>query len=381
MDFKLDENGKILDDDKIFDIIKEWHDDGEYEKIALTINAVPKEQWSAKLRLSLISAYNNMKRFEDSERELEEVYPLCKTPVQTAKYHYLRGYIYYTEDKEMMAVSCYKKGLEADPNNESKLDLDEEIKDCQSCLDNDLKKLGETAQRMTDFIKEACAKLPEDKKDDLNDEEFTMYLGYLSSIRKVPDSEKGLGFKKFFTKYKGEQKKRVLNYLADFGITDKDSLLEFYHKDLHCNLMARIESLILYLEGKPQFDLSKLNEEGKEAFLNAAEFFRPFYKLLPKAGVMAWDLCEKVGFIRLAYSCDLLKNSDYCTAMMYIADFARENFSSFEEYIISLCFGCGTYEFFFDDWSVKGAMKFMEDMLPFLLKGDLPYIRWGGEKH
>ncbi len=384
MDYKFDINGKISDDDNIFGLIGELRKSREYDKIADAVNSVPRELWSVKLRFHLISAYNNLRRFEDAEREIEEVYPLCKTPAHTAKYHYMRGYIYYAKGNEMAAVSCYKKGLEADPENESKLDLADEVKERQSALDKELESLGIMAEQRTDFIKEVCARTPEDKKDDLNNEEFTMYLGYLSSIRKVPGLERVLGFKEYFIKYEGEQKNSVLKYLEQFGITDKDSLLEFYHKDPHCNLMARVESLLLYLKGKPQFDLSELNEEGKEAFLNSAEFFGPFYKLLPEAGVLAWDLSEKVGFIRLAYSCDLLKNSDYCTAMMYIADFAREKFSSFEEYIISLYFGCGTYEFFFDDWNVKGAMKFMEDMLPLLLKGDLPYIKWGsggGEKH
>ncbi len=92
--------------------------------------------------------------------------------------------------------------------------------------------------------------------------------------------------------------------------------------------------------------------------------------------MLAWDIFVKVGFARLAYSCDIIGNTDYCTIMMLLTEQAQANFSSFEEYLLSLAFGCGVYVFDIDGWNIVGAMDYLRHMLPLLVHGDLPYIRW-----
>lgn len=372
---KLDKDGKILDDDELYCLLDEFYDNNEYEKIVAAVTEISREQWSVKLHLRLISAYNNLRQFDNSRQELEKLAPNCKTPAEQAKFYYMHGYIYYAQRKEMMAITFYNKGIAQDPDNTSGYDLDKEVETCRKRIEKDLKELGELSEHIYNDIKQVCSEKPESEKADITDEEFTMYLGFLSAIRKVPGMERGVGFKDYFRKYEGADKEAVLKFLSMLGITDRESMLNFYQRDIRCNLAGMYNDIPLYLAGKPRFELSELNEDGRGAFLDAAEFFKPFNKYLPPAGIMAWDICEKVGFARLAYSCDIITNSDYCTIMMYADDTAREYFSSFEEYLLSLAFGCGVIAFHIDD-SIVGAMKYMRDMMPLLLHGDLPVIKW-----
>lgn len=376
MEYTFDANGKILDTDKLYTTLDEWHDGDKFEEIVNKVTSIPREQWSVKLQFRLISAYNNLKRFDEARQELRDIQPSCHTPAQKARFFYMNGYICYMEDKEMVALSFYKQGLAVDPENTSKLDLDTEVRECEEYIEKELNKLSELSEKMYNDIKKACSEKPESEKADISEEEFTMYLGYLSAIRKLPGMERGMGFKNYFTKYEGEQKESAHKVLSMFGITDRESMLKFYQNDRGCNLFGMYGDIPPFIAGKPRFDISQLNESGKEAFLNSVEFFKPFNKYLPSAGILAWDLCEKVGFLRLAYSCDIITNSDYCSAMLYISDGARKFFSSFEEYMISLAFGCGVWEFHFSNWNISSAMKYMRNMMPLLLGGDLPYIKW-----
>lgn len=375
MEYAFDANGKILDTNKLYDKLDKWHDDDKYEDIINTITSIPREQWSVKLHFRLIGAYNNLKRFNEASQELKNIEPSCKTPAEKAKFFYMHGYICYMEDREMMALSYYKKGLAADPENTSKLDLDEEVRECEECVNKELDRLARLSEKMYNDIKKVCSEKPESEKANISEEEFTMYLGYLSGIRKLPGTEHGMGFKNYFTKYEGEQKEGALKMLSLFGITDRAGTINFYQNDLGCNLNGMYREIPPFLEGNSEtFD--QLNEKGKDAFLNAAKFFKPFNKYLPDAVILAWDLSEKVGILRLAYSCDIITNSDYCAAMLYISDEARKNFSSFEEYMLSLAFGCGVWEFHFSNWNISSAIKLMSNFMPLLLSGDLPCIKW-----
>ena len=62
--------------------------------------------------------------------------------------------------------------------------------------------------------------------------------------------------------------------------------------------------------------------------------------------------------------------------MMGIVDDAKANFSSAEEYMISLAFGSGLYMFLMNDRSISAALDFMVKSTAFLLRGDLADIRW-----
>ncbi len=381
MDYKLDENGKFSDDNELIRSINEWYDKDEYDKIINGILGVPRELWSTDLRRYLISAYNNLEQFDKSWKELKELKPMCDTPELEAAYYYLCGYIYYRQDKDMMAISCYNDGKAADPEDTGERDFDSLIEESRKYIASDLKKLEQLSEQIYNDIKKVCAEKPEKEKHDLSEEEFTMLLGFLPGIRKVPGMDHSPGFDEYFIKYEGKDKQCVLDFFKNmFNVTDRDSFHDLFTKYVGCNISNIYNDVPPYLAGKPNFDISELNDIGREAFMNAVEFFKPFVKYLPNAGVLAWDICEKVGFARLAYSCDIIGNTDYCTIMMMLTDLAQANFSSFEEYLLSLAFGCGVYMFHIDEWSIAEAMKFMRQMMPLLLQGDLPYVKWMKKK-
>lgn len=372
----LDENGKAAPESPLFKQLDEWHDKDEYTKIAEAVLNIPHENWSNKLWFRLISAYNNLEQYGKAIEELDKISPLCDNPVDLSRFCYMHGYIHYRKDREYMAIKMYRRGIEADPDNTIGLNLEDEIKNCRGYIESNLKKLHSLSERIYNDIKERCAEKTDKKK--LSDEEFTLYLGFLPAIRLLPGRKGPLGLGEYFKKFEGEEKQAALDWLKNgFGITDRDSLLEFYQNDPHCNISSMAEDVRAYIAGTPRFDLNELNMDGRYAFECFTEFIKEFNEFLPEAGVLAWDISEKIGIVRMAYSCDLITNTDFASPMLYLHDFAREKFSSFEEYILSLAFGAVLFMFKMDDMNIISAIDFLaRTNAPLLLNGDLPDLEW-----
>lgn len=374
-EFTLDENGKISDSDPIYQKLDKQYDAGDYDGIIAAVLGVPREKWSNTLHFRLISAYNNKKDFEDSLNELKSIRPACETPVDLAKFYYMSGYVYFMTDKEMLALSLYKLGLEADPQNVSELDLENECNDCLEYINEDLNALHAASGDAVKKIAARCAEKPD--KIDVADPDFVLQLGFLFAVRILPGMTRGLGMDVFDLKFEGEERETVLRCLAEFyHTTDNASFMEYIKNDRYCNLSSMVDDIMARLMGKPSFDPDILDRAGKEAFDNSTFFVRPFAEFLPKAGILAWDINEKMGLARYAYSCDLLGYDDYKAAMLALSDVAKANFSSSEEYLRSLVFGCAMYAFDVGEWNIGGAVEFLNRMLELLLQSDLPDIKW-----
>lgn len=379
MNYKLDSNGKIRDDDAIHTTLDGCRDKADYSGIVEAITAVPRENWSTKMWFRLISAYNNLKEFDKAFEELRLIEPFCVTDDLKASRCYMYGYAYFADGKEMVASSCFNDGKAFDPEDKGEHEWDRLIGKCKERVRKSLEDLRRLAERMDADITEVFSQKTEDERDEISEEEFTMYLGYIPALRKIPGTSKGLLFDKenYFLKYEGADKQAVLDFFERmYGVNDRESFREMFTQDDACNLIGMYDDIPAYLAGKPNFDVNGLNDDGKEAFFNSVEFFKPFNEFLPEAGVLAWDICEKVGLARLAYSCDIIGNTDYCTIMLMLTDQARDSFSGFEEYMRSLAFGCGVYMFHTGKWDINGAMEFIRMIMPMLLNGDMPYIRW-----
>ena len=79
--------------------------------------------------------------------------------------------------------------------------------------------------------------MPYSDKYELSDEEFTMQLGFLPGIRKIPGQEHGLGFKEYFKKYEGEKREQAKEWFGNlFGVTDRGSFIEFFQTNRCCNI-------------------------------------------------------------------------------------------------------------------------------------------------
>ena len=373
----LDKNGMISDSDKLYEELDKWHDDNEYDKIANAVMNIPHENWSNKLWFRLISAYNNLKQFDRASEELEKIFPRCDNPVDLSRWHYMKGYIYYINNKDILAMHCFEDGLEADPADSLELDLDKEVEKCRRYIEKDLKNLREFSEKITKYIKKRYTRMPWSEKYELSNEEFTLQLGFLPAIRKIPGQEHGLGFKEYFIKYEGEKKKQAKEWLEQlFGIIDRGSFIEFFYNSRDCNIACLARDVLANLNGRLSFDISELNKDGRRLVDDVTLFIKVFAEFLPEAGVAAWDMCEKIGYLRHAYAVDYITNTDYCTQMMAIVDDAMANFSSAEEYMISLAFGSGLYMFLMNDRSISAALDFMVKSTAFLLRGDLADIRW-----
>ena len=377
MDIKIktDKNGQITDSDKLFDKIDKHLDNEEFDAAVSLILSIPREKWSNKLRFRLVTAYNNLRDFANAERELDEVAELSEKPNDIARCHYSRGYMCFMKDKEIMAREHYRKAAELDPEYAKEIALEEDINECGKIISEDLTSFHALCEKISADIRKRCAESVE--KKDISDEAFQVRLGFFPGIRRIPGIERPIGFGDYFVQYDKEDKANCLKWFESlFGITDKESFFRHIQTDIGCNNARMFYDVASFLAGKPNFDVKALDDGGKFAFENATMFISTFIGYLPKAGVLAWDLCEKIGFARHAYACGIIGNTDYCGGMLSLSDTAKKSFSSWEEYMRSLIFGAGLYMFVQDEWSISDASSFVSMLTPALLNSDLAEVKW-----
>lgn len=371
----LDENGKISDNDELYKILDECYDNDEYDNIIAAVLSVPEEQRSVKLRFRLIGALNNKKDFENSRNELQKILPDCKTPAEIARYFYMQGYILFINDKELAALSFYEAGINADPENTSGLDLADEAKECREYVDKDLKELAELAKQVCGDIDKRCAEKTE--KEKISDGAFTVLMGLIPALRQLPAVGRGLGLDDFFQKFEGKDRDVIAQWLDTlFGIKDKESFIKFYQTAQGCNISGMYADVDAFLSGKPRFDLKTLRGDAQRAFHNTCMFTEPVREFLPKAGVLGWDLSEKIGFSRLAYSVDVLEKNDYLGSMVAIKKAALDFFPSTAEFLKSLVIGSALYTFASSEWDIKGAITMMKRSRDVMLHCELPDAEW-----
>ncbi len=240
-----------------------------------------------------------------------------------------------------------------------------------------LSEMSAFSKQVAEEIKARYAEVPYEQKRKPSADEFTMYLGFLSAIRKVPGFEHPIGLDDLYKKYRGREKDAVKRFLADYyELTDAESFYRVYMQRRDNNISPMVKNVLTYLDGKPDFDISRLNENGRRFFDNATAFVKCFAEYLPKEDILAWDICEKMSFARLSFSCGIIDKRMFADCITSLNDKARQCFSSFEEYMRSLIFGCGFYAFTGDEDVVKAAMEFMGNMLPLLLKSDIADLQW-----
>ncbi len=369
----LDGNGKVDPESELFKKLNEWHEKDEYSKIVEAVLAVPRENWSNKLWFRLISAYNNMREFDRAREELNKIEPFCDNPADLSRLHYMGGYIHYIQDREYLAIAEYRRGLDADPEDSVGLNLQGQIDNCRSDIQKRIEKLHSLAELINRETVQKCADRSE--KRSLSQEEFTLYLGFLPAGRVIPGQEKALGFE-YFKKYEGAEKQIVLDGLQSrFGFFDYDSFINFYKNSPYCNVTPFAEEVRAYIAGTSEVDREGMSADNRYLIDCYIEFINAFNEFLPQAGVLAWDISEKIGFLRWAYACDILTDADYSQVMQYLHDLAREKFSSFEEYILSLAFGAALFMFNVQRLNIVQAIDFLARNAPEII-GELSGLEW-----
>lgn len=191
-------------------------------------------------------------------------------------------------------------------------------------------------------------------------DEFIALLAGISALRKTPGipgpNESGPNY--FITLPKCADPTAEMACKAHlegiFGITDKESMVEFCNKELRCH--SQYLDFEGFWEGRPPFDLSQLNRGGLEFFQVARDFSAQFYPIVGHKGYLAWDISECVGHLRAGYACGLLTREEFDEmAEHWIVQ--AQIFEDWTDFAISLV--CGELY-----WDFRGGSK-----LPELNKG------------
>lgn len=127
-----------------------------------------------------------------------------------------------------------------------------------------------------------------------------------------------------------------------FGITDRQSMLDFCDHELRChNNYLDFEG---FWEGRPPFDLARLNGGGLEFFTAARDFSAQFYPIVGHKGYLAWDISECVGHLRNGYACGLLTREELDEMAEYwIAQ--AQIFQDWTDFAVSLVCGALYWDF------------------------------------
>ena len=191
-------------------------------------------------------------------------------------------------------------------------------------------------------------------------DEFIALLAGIAALRKTPGipgpNESGPNYFITLPKCAGRPAEMACKaHLEEiFGITDRESMLQFCSRELRChNNYLDFEG---FWEGRPPFDLVRLNGSGLEFFTTARDFSAQFYPIVGHKGYLAWDISECVGHLRAGYACGLLTRKEFDEMAEYWIVQAQI-FEDWTDFAISLV--CGELY-----WDFRGGSK-----LPELNKG------------
>ncbi len=121
-----------------------------------------------------------------------------------------------------------------------------------------------------------------------------------------------------------------------FGITDRQSLLDFCNTEIRCH--PQYLDFEGFWEGRPPFDLARLNPRALEAFQAARDFSAEFYPIVGHKGYLAWDISECMGHLRAGYACGLLSRDEFNEMAEYWI-IQAQIFDSWTDFAVSLLCG------------------------------------------
>ena len=349
------EGNWIRDDDEIYELLDQWHENDEYDKILDKIAEIPPERRSNKIYFRKISALNNLSRYNDARRELGALNARCKSPEDRARWFYMLGYIFDNTHCEGKAVECFRQAMEVWPESASKFDLPQMIEDSMGYVAKDMAVARKMLADQIEKLHQACAGAQQVK---INELQAYTRMGVMRTIlQNGPFRQELDPDVSAYKLEKEEEKETVRKYFADiYGITDLKSLQNYFGK----TQIARVtEAAIAYSDGKSDVKPDELDAGTRNYWDMNVRYVSEVGELFPKAGLLAWDLNEVVGMARMMYAADLLTNTELFETYVFAFDWCKEAFSSWEEYAQSLILG-GFYSYFIKetDYNIREAAKF-----------------------
>ena len=332
----------------------------------------------------LIGTYCNHADYKKAQEELDKIESYCKTPAQKARYYYSRGYINYASTSQLSALVEYRKGLRED--SDDTMGLKKECAYSKKLIKREYAEMQKVVLRIVDFINEHYNNIPENDKKEVDDHTFQLLLGFYQSIRMpyIDDSYLGfprndifLGFDDYFAKLTGEKQENAKTFLKDgYDIIDRESYFECIRNNQNLDMNGYFSEVMAYLNDKSSVDVDQLDDDEKLYFLAKAEFVQTFFRYLPDAGVIAWDLSAKIALTRMAFACDIINKEDYCHNMSTLTDALKGSLFSFEEYARSFTFGSALLMFKVKTMNITKSKDFMFSIMGYLDMSNLLDTKW-----
>lgn len=375
MDFKLDENGKLLDSDEIYDKLDELEELGDYKGMVELIASVPSGERSLKLNFVLASALINAEDYRGATALLRQIYPDCKEQADLAQIFYYSGYaVSALGGNFVLGLSLFKDALANDPKDELGLDIVQECRDCAAEIEAQIAVLHELCLKAAAVIADMCKKA--DSGAVFEGMGLAARLSFFNIFRNAPGLASPLGSDDGADKPECADKAALADWLDKLvGVRDHDSMIEMFRTERSFNIASLADDVICYLKGKPKFDLDILDEKSRGAFNTYTMLIECFVNYLPPAGLLAWDIAKRIAVVRFAFGADLISDEDYKKTMDELLASAK-GFGDSEEFLLSLLFGSVTAAFDAESANLSAAVRALNLTMPEILNCDLPGSVW-----
>lgn len=358
----------LSDDDPVYELLDEWHDKDEYEKILAKIEEYPIEQRSNKLMFRKISALNNLSRFDDARREISNISKRCVTPGDKGRLLYMLGYIYDSTHCKWMAVELYKAAKQEDPTRDESEQIERCIRQATKEMDNAVAALRERFAEINQIFETA------EKKQ--IDELSSYALISLVNTTMIPSGMVGMKMdpKKALFKFEDSKKEQARQALKErCNLTDLKSLQKYYGNN---RITLMTDEVREYLKGNSQIEVEQMNISTRNLWDVTVMCMEKMGEFIPKAGFAAWDFNELIGLARIMYAADLLTNTELFETYLFVFDQCKELFNSWEEFTCSLVIG-GFYNYLTKEtkYEISTARGFAM-MVATMVSKDYPYYTW-----
>lgn len=379
--YTLDENGQIDDNDPIYEVLNEWFESHEYNKIIDAVRRVPYEQWSNHLWLTAIHALNCNGEYALAREELIKLYARCQTPADRAKAYALFGHGYYMESKELKALYCYRCAMKEDPNHTAGLDLWPKCELCEDAIQNEFSKLRHVSENLLKRIKDRTQETAEDMKMVPHDaESFALILSFLPAVRTIANREEPLGLNRgIYADYQDtEDREAVKQWLLEtYDIRDMETLEAAMRREFFVG--RHYENFLSYKKGISVWDLEQLDDNGQKIWEACSRFFENISLWIPKGGLSAWDISEKIGLARQAFACGIIQTDAFSSFFVPLMDEAKSHYDSWEDYFIALLLGGGFFMYLLTDFNINESIEFIEHMTELVCRSNVLDATWNDE--
>ncbi len=352
---------KQKDDDPIFGILDRLDGEAEYETILQKIDEVPADKRSNELCFRRISALNSLSRFKEAKKEISLLSKRCSEPKDIARLYFLLGYIFDHTNSELKAVECYNRTRESCPDFEGIQDaIDSSLKQADQNLTDARDALGKILNDVAIAIDNAS------EPNKIDDGDAFPYISMIGASFIPYAIDIRIPIDKLFFKCDLTDKPKMKMFLAEeYGITDLHTLQQWFGIN---RISPDFNAFMTPQDGTDPSE--KMNIKATKMVIHH------FGDLLPKKGIAAWDYCTVLALARMAFSCDILSNTEFLQTALFFTDECKNDFSSWEEFSRSVVIG-GFYNSMCIDtqYDIKTATVFGSTAAKMCLQ-NYPKVTW-----